>query len=124
MPKVYRSSAKLRIFFEQPDSVTALLPAFDKLVDVSTLFYCTPKIWDATHIFLFPRHNIMQGDETALANKCRVGGKIGFHALVAMIAVDEKKIERLSGKELPYLGESLRLLGVRAQCVNFLPSLA
>ena len=124
MPKVYRSSAKLRIFFEQPDSVTALLPAFDKLVDVSTLFYCTPKIWDATHIFLFPRHNIMQGDMTPLANKCRIRGKIGFHAVVAMIAVDEKEIERLAAKELPYPGESLRSLGVRAQCVNFLPGLA
>ena len=113
-----------RIFFEQPDSVTALLPAFDKLVDVASLFHFTPKIWDATHIFLFSRHNIMQGDETPLANKCRIRSKIGFHAVVAMIAVDEKKIERLAAQELPYLGESLRSLGIRAQCVNFLPVLA
>jgi hypothetical protein len=78
-------------------------------VDVPPLFYFTPKIWQATQIFLFPRHNIMQGDETPFANKCRVCGKVGFHALIAMIAVDEKKIERLAassfpGRESPLVG--------------------
>jgi len=97
---------------------------YQNLVDVPSLFYFTPKIWHATHIFLFPRHNIMQSDETPFANEGRVRGKVGFHALIAMIAVDEKKIERLAAKQLLYPGESLRSLGVRAQRVNFLPCLA
>ena len=105
---------RLKVLFEQPDSVSTLLPAFDKLVGAAALFHFTPKTWHAAHVFLFSGDNIMQGDETSFANKFRIGGKIGSHSLVAMVAVDEKKIEGPAAKELPYLVESLSSLGIRA----------
>jgi hypothetical protein len=49
---------------------------------------------------LLTRDDIVQSNQPSLADERRITGEIGFHTLVAMVAIDKKKIEHLAAEEL------------------------
>src|SRR5690348_8001629 len=84
------------IHIENPESITALVRVLDDLPVPVPGPNLTPEIGNATHSFGRSIYDIVKGDQAAFSHQRRVHFEISLDALVAMIAVNKKVVERLA----------------------------